>query len=89
MRASAADAYETLLGTTRRSGGGDGCSKTKPAVCRSSIEAPLAIELDEYEQHGVPNRISEEQELRLGLRSVRLLHARGEGRVITFDLETA
>jgi hypothetical protein len=38
------------LGTTSTSAARDCSSWTKPAVCRCSIGAPLAIELDEFEQ---------------------------------------
>jgi hypothetical protein len=41
------DVRSLLRWTTSKSGGGDCCSETKPAVCRCLIEAPLAIELDE------------------------------------------
>jgi hypothetical protein len=42
--------HRRLSWTTSRSAGRDPCSPTKPAVCGRSIEAPLAIELDEVQQ---------------------------------------
>jgi hypothetical protein len=48
-RASRSRIDARLLGTTSSSARGDGCSQTKPVVCGCSIEAPLAIELDETE----------------------------------------
>jgi hypothetical protein len=50
MRARRNTERDRRIPTTSVSAGRDCCSVTKPAVCRGSIEAPLAIELDETEQ---------------------------------------
>jgi hypothetical protein len=50
MRARRNTERDRRIPTTSVSAGRDCCSVTKPAVCRGSIDAPLAIELDESEQ---------------------------------------
>ena len=48
------DTAPSFIETTSGSAGRDCCSPTKPAVCGRSTEPPLAIELDEQEQSGLP-----------------------------------